>query len=252
MSFFGTTDWLARVSAGLVSGAKQYNRFGINDDIDNGVPETLRSNGGTFAIQDNIGVLDISSSSTSDDGSPAGTGARTVTVDGTDTNGAVISETVTMDGTTTVSTSAEFLGVNRVVVATAGSNTTNVGNITVVNNTSGETVAYIPIGLGVTQQLIHYVPENTQALIYKLTINADRLSGGSAPVVEINFWQQTLEGVKLNLLKAILDTGLKTSFEETYYVPKTISGGSVWWVEVETDTNNTFVRGEVHQIILDD
>jgi len=71
--------------------------------------------------------MTVSSSSASD--AAAGTGARTVLVTGLDANYAVISETVTMNGQTAVTTTNSFLRINNMLVTTAGTGLANAGII---------------------------------------------------------------------------------------------------------------------------
>ena len=82
-------------------------------------------------------TLDVVSDSSNDDGSPAGTGAQTILITGLDANRKTQTEILTMDGTTTVTTTKTYLGVNRIVVLSSGSTNSNVGNITVTATTGG-------------------------------------------------------------------------------------------------------------------
>jgi hypothetical protein len=68
-------------------------------------------------------------SSTSADDTAAGTGARTVVVQGLDANYNEVTETVTMNGQTAVTMSASLLRVNYAYVATAGSGNSAAGDI---------------------------------------------------------------------------------------------------------------------------
>lgn len=86
----------------------------------------------------------VISTSTNDDGSPAGTGVRTVTIHYLDTNYTVQQETLTLNGTTAVTTVAtNILRVNDFHSETAGSLSHADGNIT-LENTAG-TVVYARI-----------------------------------------------------------------------------------------------------------
>ena len=63
-----------------------------------------------------------------------------------------------MDGTTTVTTSGNFLRVFRARVVTAGSSETNEGTITMNHTTSGDLLAQI--------SLTHWTWSNTNGFIY--------------------------------------------------------------------------------------
>lgn len=82
--------------------------------------------------------LKVSSSSTND--TSAGTGARTVRLDGLDINGAAMNETVTLNGTTAVTTTASFYRVQTARVMTAGSSGHNEGDIVIKNNAANATI----------------------------------------------------------------------------------------------------------------
>jgi hypothetical protein len=71
--------------------------------------------------------MTVSSSSASD--TAAGTGARTVLISGLDANYAVITETVTLNGQTAVTTTNSFLRINNMLVTTAGTGLANAGII---------------------------------------------------------------------------------------------------------------------------
>jgi hypothetical protein len=77
--------------------------------------------------------MTVSSSSASD--TSAGTGARTVLITGLDANYAVISETVTMNGQTAVTTTNSFLRINAMLVTTAGTGLANAGIIYIGSGT---------------------------------------------------------------------------------------------------------------------
>ena len=151
MSYFGSKDYYFEVARGNVPGVSMVNKFGSNPDIDSGQTEDIWNTGGTRSYLSAASTLIVVSSSTNDDGSPAGTGAQTLTLEGLNGSGVQISETVTMDGTTNVTTSSSFLRLYRAYVATAGSGGTNAGTITVTTTTGGLTLCTIAAGLGQSQ-----------------------------------------------------------------------------------------------------
>lgn len=71
----------------------------------------------------------------------AGTGARTVFISGLDSNYDVISETVTLNGTSAVQTVRSYLRVNSFLIMSAGSGKTNAGSITLRVTGGGSTQA---------------------------------------------------------------------------------------------------------------
>jgi len=80
-------------------------------------------------------ALQMTVSSADADDTSAGTGARTVLITGLDANYAVISETVTMNGQTAVTTTNSFLRINAMLVTTAGTSLANEGIIYIGSGT---------------------------------------------------------------------------------------------------------------------
>lgn len=128
--------------------------FGINGSI----PATLETVWQESAVYTPLSTAMstpyCASASTDDDGSPVGTGARTITVKGLNTSFAPFTETVTMDGQTSVNlATANVLIINSLEVATAGSTGGNAGIIQcgTGTNTAGDpavTHAYLAVMSG--------------------------------------------------------------------------------------------------------
>lgn len=116
-----------QVSRGQIQGHSSVKVFGYNPDVDT-AEESVWPDGGTGPHPTVAATLSIVSTSTDDDS--AGTGARTVYIEGLDGDYNVVSETVIMDGTSDVSTVNEYLYVNAMTVLTAGSGGANAGVIT--------------------------------------------------------------------------------------------------------------------------
>jgi len=119
-------EFTLQVARGQIQGHRNVTVFGFNPDVDTTqvsvwpLPSLI-----TFpsaALQ-----MTVSSSSASD--TSAGTGARTIVVQGLDANYNEISETVTMNGQTAVTMTAAFLRVNYAYVLTAGSGNSAAGDI---------------------------------------------------------------------------------------------------------------------------
>ena len=104
-----------------------------------------------------------SSSPTSNNDKTGGTGALTVEIQGLDSNYNELTETVSMNGTTNVTTTSSFLRVNRMVVVTAGSLGENDGDIVI--DDSGNKQAKINAGLNQTLMAVYTVPAGKTAFI---------------------------------------------------------------------------------------
>jgi hypothetical protein len=151
-----------QVSQGSVAGATSLYKFGYNADVD-ATEETIWNEGGNYAFPASAAVVYLSSSSAAD--TSAGTGARTVTVEGLNASYVEISETVALNGQTQVATSASFLRINRAFVVTAGSGGTSAGVVYVavsgVSSGVPTGVVYGNLGTGnQTQLAVYTVPAN--------------------------------------------------------------------------------------------
>jgi len=106
----------------------------------------------------------------------AGTGIRTITIVGLDSNYDVQSETLTMDATTAVTSANSYIRINKVYAASVGSGGGAAGTISVFDgaHTSGtpdtSTKIYASIGAGETAalQAVYTVPNDYNAYIYWL------------------------------------------------------------------------------------
>lgn len=115
-----------QVSRGQISFHRNVTVFGFNPDVDTTqvsvwpLPSLI-----TFPAS----ALQMTVSSSSANDTAAGTGARTVVVQGLDANYNEVTETVTMNGQTAVTMTASLLRVNYAYVVTAGSGNSAAGNI---------------------------------------------------------------------------------------------------------------------------
>jgi len=103
------------------------NKFGYNGAVGTSF-ELVSVASANITYPTSAGAVTVVSASTDDDS--AGTGARTVLIEGLDENYDIQSETVTMDGTTNVVTTNTYIRLFRMSVQTAGSGGKNAGNIT--------------------------------------------------------------------------------------------------------------------------
>ena len=147
-------------SSGEMAGYDVIHKFGHNLDI-NSSYETLWSAGGDYSYLSSATTLTISSSDANDD--DGDTGARTVLVQGLDTNYNEIEETVTLNGQTAVNTSNEYLRVYRMIVQTAGSSNHNEGIVyagtgTVTSGVPANIYAEIPAQYNQTMMAVYTIP----------------------------------------------------------------------------------------------
>ena len=126
-------DFYLEVAKGNVAGHSAINKFGHNPSIaTNTDPEDVWSGGDLYAFYPATAqAMEVLSDDDEDGGAGGDTGALTIQVYGLDTNWLEIEETVILNGTTIVNLANTYIRMYRVMVLTAGSAGTNVGNIDV-------------------------------------------------------------------------------------------------------------------------
>lgn len=168
-----------QIALGRRFGAEKVQLLGKNDAISN-TAETVWLPGATFAPLFTAAAMEAVSGSASD--AAAGTGARTIYVEGVDANYKLLSEIVTLNGVTPVALTGVYLRVNRVRVLTVGSGGTNAGTID-VRKASGAVVQKeikVVSGIGLGQEAcFHYtVPAQKIALLGDIEFSATGATDG--------------------------------------------------------------------------
>jgi len=131
-----------------LQGIKKVQMRGRNASISNS-PQTVWAPGSTYAKLTTGTALEVVSSSASD--TAAGTGARTVVVEGLDATFAPTKETVTLNGVTAVQmVNTSLVAVNKFYLASVGSGGVNAGNVDVRVTAAGAVKSRISssVGLG--------------------------------------------------------------------------------------------------------
>jgi len=176
-------DFNLQVSQGQIAYHEQIYKFGQNSVVGDSV-ETIWQQGGLYSYPPSATTMTVSSSNTND--TSAGTGARTVQILGLDGDYNEISETITLNGQTAVTTTNSFLRVNRALILTAGSGGANAGIIYVGTGTVTSGVPaniYTTInGDGTNQSLQAFwtVPANYNAYIYQTNVSTGNSSNTPA------------------------------------------------------------------------
>lgn len=246
------TDYHYEVALGRRQGATTWNKFGYNADVDVGT-ETVWAYGGTFVPMTGAFPLNIVSSSTGDNGYLMGSGTRGVVVYGVGDNYQSLTEVVTLSGTSPVSTTNSFRGVNRTAIYLAGAAKSNIGNITVTDSVGSSVQAYIPAGEGTSQQLIFFTQANHQALADWLLLNAEKIAGGSTPKVTFKGWvYSAVSNAKYEVFRQIVDTNVDDHLELTPSQPFVIGEKSIFYIEATTNVADTSVAGRFSLIEIQD
>lgn len=169
------------VARGSRQGMTGVHAAGNNADVD--AAEDIFAAGGTLQGVFAAAALEIISASAND--ASAGTGARTVTIEGLDANGVIKTETATTNGITAVALTGTWTAVNRAFVASAGSSATNEGIVTVRKVAGGVVCVTIPALEGLSNGAFYCVPAGYRLLVTSIQISvstAGTVTGGLARV----------------------------------------------------------------------
>ena len=180
------------IAAGEFAELGGVNKFGRSTDVDSGVATDIWDGANAtdttpvWVAPTQARVHNVKSTSTGDDGSPAGVGARTVQLYGlTSWDADEVSEIITLNGTTNVATANAYVIVHRIKVLTSGGTAINVGVITATAVTDGTVTAQINAGEGQTQMAIYGVPSTQIALMSQYYASAIKGSTSLAVKIEV-------------------------------------------------------------------
>lgn len=197
--------WEMQVARGKVDGATQVNIFAFSDNVKTTYYTLWELTGTTqFAFPASAVTMTLASTSASDNT------RATVLINGLDSSWNLLSETVTLNGTSNVTTTNQFLRINNMIMTSTGTGqTTNVGAITAKNG--GVTYAEINVGIGRTQAAVYSVPNGYT--MYLTSINA--FSGDASSSNFINYRVKSTNNTQTN---PVTLTVLQTSWDQRYQV----------------------------------
>jgi len=179
-----------RVTRGEIPGTAFVLKFGFNPQIDTTTdPEDVWATGGLMTFPTTAAVVSVVSTDSADD--DGGTGANTVTLYGVDENWDEQSETVTLNGTTPVSTSGTHFRVYRAFVATAGSGSKNAGAISFTTSDALHTLCTISAEEGQTTTSLYTVARNKTAYLTNLYATIHRNGQTAGSMAELEFRLRT-------------------------------------------------------------
>lgn len=249
-------DFFLEVARGNVPGMSAVQKFGRNLDLDNGIEEDIWAGGGTRAYLSSAETMDVASTDAADDGDPEGTGLHQVLISGLDSNYLEVEETVTLNGTSTVTTTQSFLRVNRVKGLGAGSGGINAGDISADPTTtgSGSRQGFIEAGRG-QSQISHYtVPAGKTAYLVGGQVSIFAVSGSSTRSARVNMWAR--DGASMTW-RDIKEVGLalhgsSVSSDINFTVPESFGAQSDLRFSAIADVNNTGIYVQYNLILVDD
>lgn len=251
MSFLNPRDFFAEVNAGTFAGQIDgVNANGYQTSNTNGTEADIWSGvvGNQTWLQA-ASTMNVVSSSVNDNGVTPNTGARTILITGLAANLAPVSEFVTLNGTTTVTTTTSFLRVIRSVVSTSGTYSgNNIGTITITATTGGSTQGVMPIGSGRIAKTHYTVPAGKKLIFKTVTLNAAS-TAGTAPVFKMYIQNAIQSGATLSA-KQLGPQWVTLNTFETVYFQTLLPAGTDIWMTATPGANNTPIFASWQGIIL--
>ncbi len=227
-------------------------KFGRNSDIDVGSdPEDVWNGGSLYTGQPTTGIAEtIDVFSDDSDDTSTGSGARTIRLLGLDIDGEPITEELTLNGTTAVTSTLEYWRLPRIQVLTAGTDGENQGEITARHTTTTANVfAVMPAFANQTAICADTVPAGKRRIILALNCHIAR-ANGSAGSANSRFLVREQDAV----FRAIKNIEVTTAFPydsdiKTGIVLEPLT--DMKWQIFSVSDNNTVATAEIEYIDID-
>lgn len=212
----GSFDYAINISAGQQDGVGYIEKFGRNDTMSANI-ETIWDGSNIYTYLTSASSVYITSSSGSD--TVAGTGARTVEVEGLDENYVLTTETINVDDSASQTT---FIRLFRAIVKATGSGGQAAGIISIRSAASGGGTLLAQIqkvgtgggaSLGQTFMAMYTVPAGKTAYLTQWTVGA----GGQNADTTCLFTARTFGDGGFNAKDIIISAGQQ--FSKNYKIP---------------------------------
>lgn len=244
-------DYFFDISQGNVKNTGYINKFGRTTNADQDVPTDIwdgaNSNDDlpTWPQPSYSQYHLISSSSTNDTG--GGGGARTLYVEGVNEwNGSFVSENITLNGLTNVTTANKYVIIYRMTVLTSG-NDINSGVIKAYTQNETTVTAQINTGKGQTEMAIWGCPSGTTVYIKSFYSSVLKQGGGSGNVFAdfSGLVNSDPENSKAFSVKRSwgLNTGGSSVYEQEHQVLPKFPCPAILKMRVRSSANNADVSG---------
>lgn len=205
-------------------------KFGYNADIGTAY-ETVWDGGGVYAYPGSaLAMTATSASGATDNG-------VTILIEGLDTNYDVLTETVTLAGSGTATTSGEFLRVYRAYVTGA---TAPAGNVTIANG--GTTYAQISTPYNQTQMAVYTIPRRKKGWLVAANISIEKQKEIVAKI-------QTREPGGVFRTKGIISS-FAVPFQRRWVIPQAIPEKTDIEIQAKAGASTSLAAG--FEIILQD
>ena len=242
-------DFLLEVSKGNVTGHSVEDKFAASQSIGTSM-EVIWEEGGSYNWLASALTLNITSTDAND--TSAGTGAQTLTIYGLDSDFAIQSETISMNGLTIVNTANTYRRIYRMIVNTEGSSASaNTGKIYCF---SGTETSGVPDDT--TKIYASIISQNGQTLMSPYTVPASKTAylinewstSGAGKNAGIQFFHRPLG--KARNIKIDFDI-LDSSFLKPFTAFLSIAEKTDIWVEGKVNTGTTKISAGYDLLLID-
>lgn len=238
--------WGIQVSNGEIEGVGYIEKFGMNVDVDSN-KETIWDAGGIYQYLTTAETVSVTSTLGTD--SATGTGARTVEIQGLDTDYNLVYETLTVGGG---AGTQEFLRIFRVKVLTAGSSGVNEGTISVTSNGTSTVLAQIGIdgsgsnaaGRGQTFMSLYTVPAGKTAYLTQWTVGAGKQNTDAVAFMMARTFDNGWNSKDIITVSA-------TTYAKDYKIPLKFDEKTDIEIRAYSTTNNSLVSSTFNLILID-
>jgi hypothetical protein len=239
-------DWTINISAGDVAGTGYIEKFGMNTDVDSN-KETIWDGGEIYSYISTAETVAVTSTAGVD--SAAGTGARTVEIQGLDANHTLVYETLTVGGG---AGTQEFLRIFRANVVTAGTSGVNEGTVSITSSDTSTVLAQIGIdgtganaaGRGQTFMALYTVPAGKTAYLTQWTVGC-----GKQNTDAVATFLARPEGGAWNAKDII--TVSATTYAKDYKIPLQFTEKTDIEIRAYSTTNNSLVSSTFNLLLID-
>jgi hypothetical protein len=222
---------LLEVARKRIPGVEPLNIFGVNRAVDTAF-ETLWDGPNGFTLPGSALQMTAASSSASD--------TMPLLIQGLDEDYQEISDIITLNGTTGVTTTQNFFRINSAVILSGS----NAGNISISNG--GAVYAYIGVEIGLTQACAYTVPADHELFLFRI----DLTSGTVNPNKYISYRNvtRTATGRVLRVAEATWQTG-QQSFDRQ--VPFRIAEKTDFSFEAKSSSGSNEVSIFVEGLLME-
>ena len=221
--------------------------YGQTAPLAAGATSDIWEESGAMTLLSAASTLTVSSASADDD--EGGTGAIEVFISGLDADYNILTETVTLNGTSNVVTTNSFLRVNRSRVVLAGSGKTNAGDISIISTTGSFSQGKITAGESVTHFSHFTVPAGYTAFTTDVHISCYRTSGNG---VREGLVEQLIYDPVGNTITETLKYGISSSasFNDIEVLYTQSPEKSTVYFKVTSDSNNAAFTVSTGELLL--